>query len=115
MGFLMALKSANLAGRFFLELGALVALGYWGFHAAVQPLAKIGLGLGTPLLAAVIWAVFVAPKASVAVPTSAWLAPQLLIFGGAAAGLAAAGHVRIAGVFGALVVLNGLLLYAWGQ
>ena len=55
--------SANDGLRFTLELAALTALAYWGFSehdGAVQWL----LGLGAPLLAAVVWGAFVAPKAS---------------------------------------------------
>ncbi|HET8627591.1 MAG TPA: YrdB family protein [Thermomicrobiales bacterium] len=108
-------KAGNLGARFLLELCALVALGYWGFKAGDGPLAKVALGLGAPLLAAVVWGLFVAPNASVAVPHAAHLGLQVLIFGLAAAGLAAAGRPALAGAFGGAVVFNGLLMYAWGQ
>ena len=108
-------KAANLGLRFLLELCALAALGYWGFHSGRGLPAKLGLGLGAPLLAAVIWGVFVAPKASVRVPTAVWLLLQLAIFGAAMAGLVAAGHPRLAWALGAAVAINGLLMYAWRQ
>ena len=49
-----ALTAANLALRFFLELAALAALAYWGFHTGRSVLADVVLGLGAPLLAAVV-------------------------------------------------------------
>ena len=49
------IKSVNLALRFLLELCALGALGYWGFKTGSTTSSKIGLGLGVPLVAAVVW------------------------------------------------------------
>lgn len=56
------IKSANLLLRFLLELCILAVLGYWGFKTGRELLLKIGLGIGAPLLAAVVWATFVAPN-----------------------------------------------------
>jgi hypothetical protein len=57
------IKGATLALRFLLELCALGALGYWGFKTGGGALAKVGLGLGVPLVAAVVWGTFVAQGA----------------------------------------------------
>ena len=65
---LTVIQGSNLALRFLLELCALVALGYWGFHTDRGMGLKLVLGIGAPLLAAVIWGTFVAPKASVQLP-----------------------------------------------
>ncbi len=46
------IKGANLALRFLLELCALAAVGYWGLETGRGPIAKVGLGIGTPLAAA---------------------------------------------------------------
>jgi hypothetical protein len=48
------ITSGNLALRFLLELCALVALGYWGFRTGSGLFAKIGLGIGVPLLTIMI-------------------------------------------------------------
>ena len=109
------IKGANLALRFLLELCALAALAYWGFKTGRGPIAKIGLGIGTPLLAAVVWGTFVAPQAPVAVPWPLRLVLQVAIFGLAAAGLAATGHRTLAWAFGLAVVINAALMYVWGQ
>jgi hypothetical protein len=59
---------ANLTVAFLLELCALAALGYWGFRTASGPAAKAALGIGAPLLAAVLWGLFAAPRAPVSIP-----------------------------------------------
>jgi hypothetical protein len=46
-----------LAVRFLLELAALVAFGYWGWHSSEGPLRFV-LAIGLPLLLAVVWGVF---------------------------------------------------------
>src|SRR5215469_11746142 len=61
---LTVLKNANLALAFFLELGVLVALGYWGYQTGQGTIARIGLGIGAPALAVVVWALFGAPKST---------------------------------------------------
>jgi len=109
------IKSANLALRFLLELCALGALGYWGYQIGSGLLLKIGLAIGVPLLAAVVWGAFIAPKASVPVPVWLWLVLQALIFGLAAAGLVATGHRTMAVAFVLTVGINGALLYLWQQ
>ncbi len=94
---------------------ALGALGYWGFKTGGGALAKIGLGVGAPLVAAVAWGVFVSPRAPVQLPGPMSLVLQVLVFGAAAAGLAATGHRTLALGFGVIVVLNAVLMHIWGQ
>ena len=109
------IKGANLALRFLLELCVLVALGYWGFKTGGGAIAKAALGIGAPLMAAVVWGVFVAPRAPVEPPGVVVLVLQVLVFGSAAAGLAATGHRTLALVFVVVVVINAILMYVWEQ
>ena len=109
------IKGANLALRFLLELCALGALGYWGFKTGNTTIARIALGVGAPLVAAVVWAVFVSPQASVQLPGLVVLVLQVLVFGSAAAALVTSGHRAMALVFVVVVVINALLMYVWGQ
>jgi hypothetical protein len=109
------IKGANLTSRFLLELCALGALAYWGFKTGGGLLAKIGLGIGAPLVAAVVWGAFVSPQAPVRLPGLLVLVLQVLVFGSAAAGLVATGHRTLALVFGVIVVINAMLMYVWGQ
>jgi hypothetical protein len=81
------IKLANLALRFLLELCALAALAYWGFKTGESVVAKIGLGIGAPLLAAIVWGTFLAPRASIPTPGFLRLVLELVVFGSAAAAL----------------------------
>jgi len=109
------IKGANLALRFLLELCALGALCYWGFKTGGGAIGKITLGVGAPLVAAVVWGTFLSPRASVALPGTLVLLLQALVFASATAGLVATGHRTLALVFGVVVVVNAVLLYAWRQ
>jgi len=112
---LEVIKGANVALRFLLELCALGALGYWGFKTGSGALAKTTLGIGAPLVAAVVWGTFVSPNAPVQLPGLLVLILQVLVFGSAAAGLVATGHRTLALAFVVIVVINAGLMYVWGQ
>jgi len=112
---LTIIKNANLALAFFLELGVLVALGYWGFQAGQTTIARIGLGIGAPVVAIVVWGLFGAPKAVWHLNGTARLILQVVFFGSAAVALFVSGQ-RVLGVAFALVfVLNSILAYVWAQ
>jgi hypothetical protein len=108
------MRAINLAAAFLLELCMLAALGYWGF-TAVQGWPRIVPGLAAPVLAAVVWGLFLAPKAArpLAEPLTFWL--KVAVFGLAAAALAAAGRPGLAAGFALAVALNMLLLRLWRQ
>jgi hypothetical protein len=40
---------------------------------------------------------------------------QVLVFGSAAAGLAATGHRTLALAFGVIVIINAILMHVWAQ
>jgi len=86
-----ALRYANLTLRFALELAALAALGYWGF-AEHDGAAAILLGLGAPGLAALVWGLFVAPKAAVDLPPGGRLSCEVVVFAAAVCALWASDH-----------------------
>lgn len=112
----------NLALRFLLEVAALVAIGYWGFsqHAGIL---RFIIGLGGPLLAAVLWGTFAVPddpsrsgKAPVPVPGVLRLALELTLFGVAAWALYDAGSPVIALLLAVLTAVHYALSYdrvAW--
>lgn len=104
-----AFHQVNLALAFGLELCALAALGYWGTHTGGGPLAKTALGIGAPLLAAVLWGLFAAPKAAISVPPVKF-AVEVLVFGSATMALYAAGHRALAAALAILVVGNSILV-----
>ncbi len=112
---LMILKAGNLALRFLLELCMLAALGYWGIQIGQGTLAKIALGVGVPLLVAVVWGVFCAPKAAKRLQGPALPLAELVLLGAAALALYATGHPALAGTFAALVIGTTVLMQVWGQ
>ena len=112
---MIILMYANLALAYFLELCALAALGYWGFVTGEGTPARVGLGVGVPLLAAVLWGVFESPRASLPLAEPWRLLFAFVFFGCTAAALYAAGHVRIALMFALVVILNLVLAHVWGQ
>jgi len=101
--------------RFLLELFGLGALGYRGFKSGGGPVAKVGLGIGAPLVAAVVWGVFLSPRTAVPLPGFLVLMLQAVVFRATAADLVATGHRTLALVFGTIVMINAFLMYAWGQ
>lgn len=105
----------NLAIRFILEICALVSLGYWGFHSDHGYMVKVLLGIGSPLLMAIIWGTFVSPKASIPVRGIKRLLLELIIFGFATLALYNAEHPVIALFFLILVIFNILFLRIWEQ
>jgi hypothetical protein len=112
---MVLLKNINLALAFLLELCMLAALGYWGFTVNQSMAIRVGAGLGVPVLAAVVWGVWMAPRAAYPLPQPWHLIVELIIFGLAIAALYAAGRPRLALAFGVVYVLNVVLRYIWGQ
>lgn len=74
------LKGLNLLVRFLLELCMLVAVGYWGFKTHSGWPMKILLGIGLPVLIAVLWGLFMAPKAVYPLSGASHLAVSLTLF-----------------------------------
>lgn len=104
------LKGLNLALTFFLELAMLIALGYWGFTQS-----GLILGIGAPLLAAVIWGLWMAPKSTRRLTGVRYLLLKFILFGAAAQALVAAGQPVWAVVFAVVALLNQILLIVWDQ
>ena len=107
-------ESLTLLVRLLLELCLLGALAWWGFETGDSAVAQWALGLGAPLAAAVVWGMFIAPKARYPVPLSVWIGLQVVLFGAAALGLAAVASTALAVVFVIAVVLHGAAMAALG-
>jgi len=100
----------NLALAFVLELCGLAAFGYWGAHTGTHTLTSVALGVGAPLVAALLWGVFAAPRAPAASPAAAAVV-QVVFFLAAALALGITGHPRLAATFLILVLVNSALLH----
>ncbi len=110
-----AFKYLNLAVRFILELCALAALGYWGFNTSDNIAVGFALGLGAPLVAGVVWGLYVAPKARNRLPDPFRLLLEIMVFAAAAAALVAANRAELAAVFAIAAAISIALMFLWGQ
>lgn len=75
---------------FLLELTMLGALGYWGFTVGTSVLSRWALGLGAPVVAIAVWALFLAAdgtNARVALPYWLVIALKAVVFAVASAAL----------------------------
>ncbi len=102
------LKNANSALRFLLELGALVAVAYWGFTTNDGVLRWL-LGIAAPVAVAVVWWLFVSPKAAVDAPQPVRLLVEFGVWTAAAAALWASGHATLAIAFFVVAAVSGVL------
>lgn len=109
------LKLLNLAVRFGMELGMLAIFGYWGFKTGSTPLMRWLLGLGAPLLAAVFWGMFMAPKAAWRLQGPVFLLAEVILFGLAGWALYASGQKNLTLWFGVIYLINRILMVLWKQ
>lgn len=103
------MKAANLGLRFLLELCLLAALAYIGLRASVV------LSILAPVVAALIWGLFVSPRARFPLPLSWWIGVQVVLFGAAVVGLIAAGSTLLGIALGVAVSANLALVLFWHQ
>ncbi len=112
---MLALKYANLGLRFVLELCALAALGYWGYHVGQGWTGWLAFGLGAPVLAAVLWGVFASPRAVYPLPHALQIGFEIAYFSIAIGALASTGRTQWAWVFAGVLAVNMLLVELWHQ
>jgi len=110
-----ALRVGNLALRFILELAALAAFAYWGATTATAGVTRIGLAIALPSLLAVVWGLFISPKARI--PTGAFGRAflGLIVFLVAAAALWCRDRTALAMIYGSLAVISSMLILVWPQ
>ncbi len=104
----------NLALRFFLEIAAFIAIGYWAWTMHTGILRYL-LVIVLPVLAAFVWGAFRVPNYGgaplVRVPGIVRLLIELVIFGFAIWGLFNAGAITSARVFGGITLVHYLTSY----
>jgi len=104
-----AFRGLNLALAFLLELAALAALGYWGYCTGNSTFTSLLLGIGIPLIAAILWGLFAAPRARY--PNQLLkIAVKALVFGAAFFALIDKNQTVLAILYGALVFGNFVML-----
>jgi len=112
---MQGLKAVNLGIRFLLELAMLGAICYWGFKTHSSWALKILFGVGLPLLVAVLWGVFIAPKAMRPLGGATHLVLELTLLATGPVALFASARPGLGWAFAALLVLNKILLVVWKQ
>ena len=110
----MSQHPLNLALRFFLEIAALVCMGYWASGLGTG-LRRVLLVILIPLAAASLWGIFRVPndpgKALVAVPGLMRLALEIAFFGFAVWSLQQSGQTKWAWIYGLIVLGHYLISY----
>ena len=104
----------NLGLRFVLELAALGALAYGGWRVPGPLWLRIILLVALPLVAAVIWGRWVAPRASRPLADPLRLVPEWVVLGGGVVALVLTGHVILGVLLGVLAAANRLALHLLG-
>ena len=110
-----ALKGLNLGIRFLLELCMLAAVAFWGFKTQNNWLLKILFGIGLPLLIAVLWGTFLAPKATHRLSGAPFFALELALFSTGAFSLFATGASTLGWIYTITLIVNTILLVVWKQ
>src|SRR3954467_10627920 len=105
------MRAFNLGLRFVLELCALAALAYGGWHVPGPLWLRVLAAIGLPGVARGVWGRWVAPKASHPIPDPQRLVPEWLVFGGATVALAVTGHLLLAAILAVLAALNRAALW----
>ncbi|MCG7203983.1 YrdB family protein [Streptomyces arenae] len=98
--------AANELLAFLVELVALVCLSWWGFAVSHDEVLRILLGVGTPLLAMVLWSSFAAPRARLRPRLPLVLVVKAAVLGGGAAALYGVGRPVAAIAMAVIVVTN---------
>ncbi|MFD8734281.1 YrdB family protein [Streptomyces sp. NPDC059618] len=98
--------AANEILAFLVELVALATLSWWGFTIGHGWIPHVLFGLGVPLVAVVLWALFAAPKARLRPGLPLVLVVKAVVLGGGAAALYGVGHPVAAVVMAVVVVAN---------
>jgi hypothetical protein len=110
-----ALKMLNLLIRFLLELGLLAAVGYWGFKTQANWPLKVLFGIGLPILVAVLWGSFIAPKAIYPLSGVSHLTLELFLLASGAIALFASGRPTLGWAYTSVLLVNKILMVVWRQ
>lgn len=112
---LEAIKSVNMVLALVLELGVLVALGYWGFADESGMLVRIVLGIGLPVLAILVWGRWGAPRSRRQLHGLQFLLLRIVFFGSAVVALLFADQYTAGITFALLTTLFLVLVYTLGN
>jgi hypothetical protein len=112
---LRIVKAINLAVRFLLEIAALGALGYWGWHIDAPAPIPVIATVAAPLIAAGGWGAWVAPKSPLRLEDPFRFLAELVVFGSATLALVVTEQRSLGLLYGGLVAVNLALMVVWLQ
>jgi hypothetical protein len=97
--------------------GALYARrgGYWGFKTQSDWLMKILLGIGLPVLIAVVWGMFIVPKVTYPLNGVPFLSLELILFASGTLVLFSSGRPALGGAHTIILIMNKVLMVLWKQ
>ncbi|AMB57757.1 4-amino-4-deoxy-L-arabinose transferase [Microterricola viridarii] len=95
--------------RFLLEIVAVVSLAIWGFTQWPMPWPGIAFGIGAPLLAVLLWALFLSPKAVFQVDAFGRALFEIIVMGSVALAWWGMGQPIVAGGFALLATVSGVV------
>ncbi|MEV4637110.1 YrdB family protein [Actinoplanes sp. NPDC049548] len=107
-------RGLNLMVRFGLEICALVALGYGGWHLPGPLWVRLAAAVLLPAAGVVVWGQWVAPRARRPLTDPLRLVPEWVVFGGATVALLASGHPPLAVLMAVAAAANRLALHLLG-
>ena len=110
-----SLKTINMMTRFLLEIALLVIFSFWGFRTGNSTLMKIILGIGSPLLLAVVWGNLIAPKSNMRLQDPWLFILEIGSFGLAYWALNHTGKISLAIIFSVIYLINKILMIIWRQ
>ncbi|SDQ77294.1 YrdB family protein [Microbacterium sp. cf332] len=90
------------------QLFAFVTFAVWGFAAWDFPLNLVA-GIGAPIVAILLWALFVSPRAVLAVHPFVRALVELFVYASATIAWWSMGHAWIGLVFGVVAVASGVV------
>ena len=108
------MKALNLALKFLLELSALAAFGLWG-ASITSGVVAVMLAIGLPVIVAILWGAFAAPRARRRLPLRLRAPFELGVFALAALALWAAESAAWGAAFAVIAAVNAVLLTAFDQ
>jgi hypothetical protein len=76
---------------------------------------KVVLGIGLPVLIAVLWSLFLAPKATHRLQGISRLPLELILLGSGVVALFASGRANFGWIYLAVLAINEILLFVWKQ
>ncbi|MDR5698279.1 YrdB family protein [Agromyces aerolatus] len=95
--------------RFLLELFAFVTLAVWGFVAFPLPWPGVLIGIGAPLLAVLLWALFVSPRAVIRVDPFGKALVEIAVFSATAIAWWIMGQPVVAILTAVVAAVSGII------